>query len=90
MNSARKDHRETVLSILCGKEDWTPDKTTEYRSLAFREDGVGYVSVTIKRYSWSIVLAQSALIVHAVSTQNNNTLVCYCNNITQLLIISNR
>ncbi|KAF3766685.1 hypothetical protein M406DRAFT_355329 [Cryphonectria parasitica EP155] len=32
---------ETVASVLCTKYNWTPDDRANWRSIAFREDGVG-------------------------------------------------
>jgi hypothetical protein len=45
-NRPTESQRETLLSVLCTKEDWTPNEVTAYKSLAFREDGVGCVSYT--------------------------------------------
>jgi hypothetical protein len=52
-NQATKSQRETLLSVLCTKEDWTPNEATAYKALAFREDGVGCVSYTTMTHAAS-------------------------------------
>ena len=46
-NQAGESQKETLRSVLCTKDDWTPNEATAYKSIAFREDGVGCVSFTV-------------------------------------------
>ncbi|KAF2702767.1 hypothetical protein K504DRAFT_539451 [Pleomassaria siparia CBS 279.74] len=44
-NEATESQHETLLSVLCTKENWTTDDSTEYTSLAFRENGIGCLTL---------------------------------------------
>ncbi|KAG8169548.1 hypothetical protein KVR01_000293 [Diaporthe batatas] len=43
LSPERDEARETLLSVLCTKDNWTPQETALYTSIAFREDGVGFL-----------------------------------------------